>query len=85
MCKEHNPRKIDKCMEKLIYNLHFLGVHTKACCCGHGIYPMTIIVGDEDWHNFFIELFSSTIISRKKKFYKKDKNGYYYIPEISKS
>jgi len=30
---------------------------------------------------FPFELFSGKIIPRKIKFYKKDKQGYYYIPE----
>ena len=28
------------------------------------------------------ELFSGKLINRKKRFYKKDKEGYYYIPEV---
>jgi hypothetical protein len=30
----------------------------------------------------FSDLFSETIIPRTRKFYKKDKNGIYYIPEV---
>lgn len=54
-------------------------VETLACCCGHGKYPMTLIVKK---YNTIYEIFSGTIMKRKKKFYKKDKKGYYYIPEI---
>ena len=31
--------------------------------------------------NWALELLTYTPIPRKKKFYKKDKQGYYYIPE----
>jgi hypothetical protein len=69
-----------------------------ACCCGHGKYPMTIICSyiDKDVGKTIIEFISgkgiykksrknATIINtefREKKFYKKDKQGYYYIPEV---
>ncbi|MBU0958163.1 MAG: hypothetical protein KKF56_05130 [Nanoarchaeota archaeon] len=68
-----------------------------ACCCGHGKYPMTIVCSynNEDIGKTIIEFISgkglykksrknALIINtefRKKKFYKKDKQGYYYIPE----
>jgi len=40
---------------------------------------MTIVVtnGKINW-----DLISNNIIPRKRKFYKKDKQGYYYIPEV---
>ena len=49
-----------------------------ACCCGHKKYPMTIIVM---FDGMVFDLVSGAEIQRKKKFYKKDKQGYYYIPE----
>lgn len=52
----------------------------KACCCGHGKYPMTIIVRDEI-HNVNWDIISNKDIPRERNFYKKDKQGYYYIPE----
>lgn len=30
------------------------------------------------------EIFSGTVIPRKKRFYKKDKHGIYFIPEVVK-
>lgn len=58
-----------------------LYVNTVACCCGHGKYPMSIVIRD----NLGVyELFSGKEIPRKKKFYKRDGDGYYYIPEVSK-
>ena len=88
MCKSHNPRVIDKCMEKLINNLEFYlrkEARVVACCCGHGKYPMTIIVKKyyQNSNNFLIiDLCSNRIIPRVKRFYIKDKEGYYYIPEV---
>ena len=48
---------------------------------GHGRYPLTIIYRTADGR--FYELFSGKQIHRTRNFYKKDKNGFYYIPEIS--
>ena len=87
MCKfkdngEHN--RIDKCMKPLIQLLSDQGYKTIACCCGHNKYPMTIIVKPELYpeKGGGFEILSSTYIPRKRKFYKKDKKGYYYIPEV---
>jgi len=52
-----------------------------ASCCGHGKYPISIIV-EHDANKLPIEIFSLKIIPRKRKFYKKDNKGYYFIPEI---
>ena len=51
---------------------------TLASCCGHGKYPMTIIVKGNP--NF--ELMHDIEIKRKSRFYKKDKQGYFYVPEV---
>ena len=93
MCKFVNNTKhsrIDKCMVKLISNLKQLLSYIKkgdynivACCCGHGKYPMTIII---QWgvKDYFIDIVSGVSIPRKRNLYKKDKQGYYFIPEIMK-
>ena len=81
MCKfnsKNDSRVIDSCMIDLIEFLQIHGIKTLACCCGHGKYPMTIIC---KWDDKNFEIISYKIIPRKKKFYKKDKQGYYYIPE----
>ncbi len=86
MCKfnpKNDSRRIDPCMRKFIegLNLSFSrNVRTMACCCGHGKYPMTIIVQD---YGMVWDLVSGMVIPRKKRFYKKDKQGYYYIPEVT--
>jgi len=88
MCKKtqfkYCPSEIDECMKPLIRYLKLFEIPIVACCCGHGIYPMTIVIK----LNFNIgsgarEIVSNTLIPRDRKFYKKDKNGYYYIPEVS--
>ena len=85
MCKKTKGcgRKIDECMKGLIYYLRLRkkGTKTLACCCGHKKYPMTIVVKNK--HGLIYDLISLKVIPRKKKFYKKDKEGYYYIPEVS--
>lgn len=89
MCKKKQfrycPSEIDPCMRRLIYYLNGCGKQGKgnfktvACCCGHGKYDMTIVVRNHLGHTW--ELLSNEIIPRKRNFYKKDKQGYYYIPE----
>jgi len=55
---------------------------TLASCCGHGKYPETIVVktiyGMFEWN-------SGVKIPRKKRFYIKDSEGIYYIPEVMKT
>lgn len=82
MCKlnkKNDGRRIDPCIQELIKNLNlYTTLNVKSCCCGHGRYPLTILI---NFDNEIIELVSGKIIPRKKRFYKKDKNGYYYLPE----
>ena len=91
MCKKRNSARItvaaysgeirtDKCMKPLIEFLWHKDINTRACCCGHGKYPMTIVVWIED--DGFYEIVSGIKIPRETKFYKKDKQGYYFIPEV---
>ena len=86
MC-HHNVKKvrsrIDPCLKQFIehLNIAMYKLKTVACCCGHGRYPMTIIVKDQ--YNAIFDLVSGQAIFRKKRFYKRDKKGYYYIPEVS--
>jgi hypothetical protein len=88
MCKERNSRnayiyhqnryvKVDRCIGMMITMLNDIGVKTLASCCGHGIYPMSIIVKRQDGKA--VDLCSGEIFKQKRKFYKKDKNGFYFI------
>ena len=95
MC-ELNPknkgRRIDSCMIKLCQSLSYhldKNLEIVACCCGHGKYPMSLIIKHKINNRLFdmgivypLEIFSRTLIKRKKRFYKRDKQGYYYIPEV---
>lgn len=84
MCKKakglHN--RIDPCMEHILGFINATESYRPiASCCGHLVYPMTIVVtnGKINW-----DLISNKIIPRKRRFYKKDSDGYYYIPETLK-
>ncbi len=91
--KYHNTSniQIDKCMRNLIYFLKGLlkphGAKILACCCGHSKYPMTILVKcylDVAREDCIWDCVSDKLITRTRNFYKRDKKGYYYIPEVSK-
>lgn len=83
--KSSNP-KIDWCMIRFISNLEVSldkDIHILACCCGHGKYRMSIVVQYDTCYgkSDIYDLVSGCLIPRKKKFYKRDSQGYYYIPE----
>lgn len=49
------------------------------------IYPMTVITKYRyRGKPGYVELFSDITIPRSRNFYKKDKQGFYYIPETIK-
>ena len=83
MCKKtkglHN--RIDKCIKPLIKFLKEEEWNVIASCCGHGKYPITIVIRNE-LNGCAYELLSDIQIPRTRNFYKKDKQGYYYIPEV---
>ncbi len=85
MCEKRKgcPINLDKCLRNFIQELNTAGFFTVGCCCGHLKYPTTIVCkkkfGGED---VIFELISGKIIPRKRRFYKKDEEGYYYIPEV---
>lgn len=97
MCKfnpKNNGRRIDPCVKQVIEFLNNsfanegIDYRTVASCCGYGKYPKTIVV--EVYHrklgiHHFEEIFSGKLIPREKRFYVKDKQGYYYIPEVIKN
>lgn len=85
--------RIDPCMRNLIKWLNQKH-KTVLSCCGHGKYPMTVIVKEYDKIKgkrviLFREIFSGKVLRIKKdplepdpkKFYKRDNEGYYFIPE----
>lgn len=92
MCQKRNTTKVkvggktvrvDACLKNLVPFVDRI-YHTfdlLACCCGHGKYPMTI-VGKGGYSGTVKELLSGTEIPRTKRFYVKDSEGFYYIPEV---
>lgn len=92
MCKSRNSKmnaiietKIDKCMDNIItfINHYCDDWKTLACCCGHGVYPMSIVVECKSTGKK-MEIFSYEELENIRKFYKKDNEGFYYIPEVNK-
>ena len=74
--------RIDECMHNLIYFINTsVALRTLACCCGHNRYPMTVVVQNMVTGEIY-EFMTGEEINRDKLFYKKDKQGYYYIPEV---
>jgi hypothetical protein len=71
---------IDPCIRNLIEALNEHGIETVASCCGHNVYPMTIICKSE--HGDIYDLMTDLPIFKKRNFYKRDKDGYYYVPEV---
>ena len=78
-----NPR-IDKCLILIINQLNKSNLKTLASCCGHGKYNSTIVVKDKKGNIF--EFYSRISLRSKKRnrYYKKDNDGFYYIPEVIK-
>lgn len=90
MCKKLpycNPR-IDKCLrERIEYINKDFPYKTIASCCGHYKYKETIIVKviTKGFPKGFIFEFNSLIKLTPRKhnrYYKKDVEGYYYVPEL---
>ena len=76
-----NPH-FDKCLILIINNLNNSDLKTLVSCCGHEKYKSTIVVKDKLGNIF--EFYSGIRLSSKKRnrYYKKDKDGFYYIPEM---
>lgn len=88
MCKfnpKNDSRIIDPCMKELVENIDLFSnnIYVVACCCGHGKYPQSIVVKfkQSSSSDYAYDFVSGKYIPRKKRFYKKDKEGVYYIPE----
>ena len=78
---------MDPCLVRQVklLNWRYRGHYrTLGSCCGHGRYPKTVVVQDLRKQRTF-ELFSEKDIPRKKRFYRRDRDGVYYIPEVSKA
>lgn len=71
---------MDVCMVNLVSMMELNGMKPVASCCGHGKYKPSIVIQDRIG-GYHLELISGIVIPRKKRFYKKDKDGYFFIPE----
>jgi len=72
--------RLDPCLREQIIKLNYIAPFTVASCCGHYRYPETILVMYD--LGTVREIRSGVIIPRKRRFYKIDTYGYYYIPEL---
>lgn len=77
--------RIDPCITHLVNALNgHPQMVTLASCCGHGVYPLTVIVKDYEQEGRIFELLTGKEIKgRSKKFYRADRKGRYYVPEVS--
>ena len=71
--------RVDMCMRNLIEDLQRQGVKTVSACCGHNKYKKTIVIKTDGG---FRDIFTRTLIPRTRNFYRKDKSGFFYIPEV---
>jgi hypothetical protein len=83
MCKwnKYGDTRIDPCMRKEIEKLKKKGIVTLACCCGHNKYPKTIVI-KSSFNGMPFEKFTKQYLPRKKRFYKRDEQRVYFIPEV---
>lgn len=85
MCqkKPYCSREVDPCIQSLVKAINRLNnFKTLSSCCGHEVYPTTIIIKDKTGN--ITEFFSGIRLEPRKRnrFYKKDKSGFYFIPTI---
>ena len=86
MCKwnKWGDTRIDPCMRSFIQCLNKYikkDFEILACCCGHGKYPMSIVCQHKNWKAPF-DMVSDKNLHSKKKFYKRDAKGYYFLKEV---
>ncbi len=88
MCEAKRYKKIpntriDKCITQFMDTLNAICSNSRftilGSCCGHQKYKMTVVVTNG---KKIFDLISGIEIPRKRGFYKRDKEGYYYIPEV---
>lgn len=72
--------RVDESIAMAVIILNSRGIITLGCCSGHYRYRPTIII--EEINGTIRELISGREIPRKKRFYIRDKKGFYYIPEV---
>lgn len=93
MCqkKPYQNREIDECLVDEINAIKtkewIQNYQSLMSCCGHRKYKKTFIVRNRttrhvfDWYTG-IDLTKSGRARKRQPYYKKDKEGYYFIPEL---
>ncbi len=95
MCEKTNlgepSREFDSCLIDEINELKTEYFNRKfgtiMSCCGHGKYSKTLIVRNKisgaifEWFSG-IRLYGTKRAKNKAPYYKKDSEGYYFIPEV---
>lgn len=74
-------RRIDFCLRGFIMILNDAGIRSFASCCGHNKYHLTVVTMDADSLEFF-DLVSGVRIPRVRRFYVRDGDGWFFIPEV---
>lgn len=79
--------RIDPCIRGLPWALSFVGgFHVVGCCCGHGRHPLSVICKNPNRKkNNYFDLISGVDIPRSKRFYFRDKEGYFFLPEVEEN
>lgn len=92
MCQKlpYCARTIDPCIRDEITLIRWNHPELKMMlsCCGHNRYSKSLIVFNKKL-NIVFEFFSGIVLShgkrKSRKYYQKDMEGYYYIPELMKT
>ena len=88
-----SARNIDPCLVKELESIKNTFPRFKEkfkdimSCCGHGKYHKTFVVQNRYSKSFFdwfsgVSLIGTKRSDSRKPFYKRDEEGYYFIPEV---
>lgn len=81
MCGRNRSGRVDPCIHRLVDALRgHCDFEILASCCGHGRYPLTLIVRDRAT-GAVRDLISGAVIPRRRNSYRRDRKGFYYLPE----
>ena len=88
MCEleKYGTFRIDPCLVNKIDGINQRGLfRTLSSCCGHGKYRSTIVALSRET-NIACDYYTGALLSmgkrKRNRYYKKDTEGFYYIPEV---
>jgi hypothetical protein len=55
------------------------------CCCGHGKYAPTILYSEPNGTVYDFLTPEWMVIGSNKRFYKKDSEGYFFVPQLEEA